>query len=315
MLSDQRPHGADTAPVFGRDDLSTLALLPFATLVAWCTPERCWGYLGSALARVQRSKAVRLQNQMQTLVGQHRLAMPIEVAAAAYLANRPLPKLQTLRLHAPHGREPRVRLVGREHIERALAHGRGAILWIAPFLFGSLVSKLALHQAGFAVSHLSRHQHGFSKSSFGARFLNPLRTRIESRYVERIVIGPGGSATGPILQLQRRLARNGLVSIMVGAQGAHVLPAPIFEGAVNVATGVPKLMLRSGASLLPVFAIGSGPSAFVTRVDPPIRAPEGLPEAAAVTAVIEELGRRMERYLVRWPDQFTWGDLAPRAPG
>lgn len=306
-------HRAAAAPLFGRDDLSTLALLPFGTLIAWCTPARCWRYFGSTLARLHPSRATRLRGQIRALVGQHRLETPVDVAAEAYLANLPLPKLLTLRLLASHGWLPRVRLEGREHVERALANGRGAILWTAPFLFASLVSKIAFHQSGLTVANLSRHGHGFSGSRFGARFLNPLRTRVESRYVERIVIGPDGSVKGPMIELRRRLAQNGLISIMVGAQGSQVLPAPVFDGVVNVATGVPKLMLRSGASILPVFAIRSTSSEFVTFIDPPIRAPEGLPQAAVVSAVIEELGRRLERYIVRWPDQFTWSNLHPPA--
>jgi lauroyl/myristoyl acyltransferase len=316
MLAGQPAHGPDEAaavPLFSRDDLSTLALLPFGILVAWCTPERSWRYFGGTLAHLQRPRVARLRGRIRAVVGQRRLAMPIDVAAAAYLANLPLPKLLTLRLHAPRSPQLRVRLEGREHVERALAAGHGAILWIAPFLFGSLLSKIAFHQSGFAVSHLSRHGHGFSSSRFGARFLNPLRTAIESRYVERIVIGPDGSATRPVMELQRRLARNGLVSIMVGAEGSHVLPAPVFDGVVNVATGVPRLMLRSGASLLPVFAIRSAASEFVTFVAPPIRAPGGLSQASAVSAVIEELGRRLEQSIARWPDQFTWDAALPRA--
>ena len=309
----QRPLEDAAVPLFGLADLSTLALLPFGLLVAWGTPERSWRYFGSALARLHPFRAAQLRGQIRALVGAHRLAVPIEGVAEAYLAKLPLPKLLTLRLSAPHGWRPTVRLEGREHIERALADGRGAILWTAPFLFASLGSKMAFHQSGFRVANLQRHWHGFSRSWFGARFLNPLRTRIESRYVERIVIGPDGSVTGPMMEIERRLAGNGLVSIMVGAQGRHVVPAPVFEGAVTVATGVPKLMLRSGTSILPVFAIGTSASEFVTFVDPPIRAPEGLPQPAVVTAVIEELGRRMEAYVARWPDQFTWSNLMPRS--
>jgi lauroyl/myristoyl acyltransferase len=310
-------HGTDAriaAPLFSRDDLSTLALLPFGVLVAWCSPEPCWRYVAQGLARLRHSQATCLRRHIRAVVGPRRLDMPIDVVAEAYLANLPLPKLQTLRLNAPHGWRPRIRLEGREHIEHALADGRGAILWVAPFLFASLVSKIALHQSGFAVANLQRHSHGFSKSRFGVRFLNPLRTRIEGRYVELVVIGPDGSVEGPMKELQHRLAQNGLVWILVGAKGSQVLSAPVFDGLLRVATGVPKLMLRSGATVLPVFAVRSGPSEFVTFVDPPIRAPESLAQPAIATAMIEELGRRLERNIARWPDQFTWSNLIPRSP-
>ena len=53
-----------------------------------------------------------------------------------------------------------------------------------------LVSKMALHRAGYGLVHLSRSEHGYSSTIFGMRCLNPLRSRIESRYLaERVVIG------------------------------------------------------------------------------------------------------------------------------
>ena len=46
-------------------------------------------------------------------------------------------------------------------------------------------------------AHLSRYSHGYSPTRLGARWLNPVRTGVEARYLaERIVVGPEGSTVG-----------------------------------------------------------------------------------------------------------------------
>ena len=107
----------------------------------------------------------------------------------------------------PGGWSPQITVTGTEHLHVALAAGRGAVLWVAPFVFAPLVAKRGLHQAGFSVHHLSRPSHGFSSTRLGMAVLNPIRTRIEDRYLaERITIPRSGETTAAIRTLARRLA-------------------------------------------------------------------------------------------------------------
>ncbi|MDH3715737.1 MAG: hypothetical protein OET44_18020, partial [Gammaproteobacteria bacterium] len=77
--------------------------------------------------------------------------------------------------------QPDIGLTGREHIDNALAAGRGAILWVSPFAFSDLIVKIALSQGGYDIDHLSRPEHGFSVTKAGIATLNRMRTSIEDR--------------------------------------------------------------------------------------------------------------------------------------
>ena len=55
-----------------------------------------------------------------------------------YLGNVRLAKLLVLHARRPCGWQPRLRLQGQEHLQRALVAGHGAVLWVAPFIFAPL---------------------------------------------------------------------------------------------------------------------------------------------------------------------------------
>jgi hypothetical protein len=52
--------------------------------------------------------------------------------------------VQILRELCPARWTPRLALDGADHVDRALAQGRGAVLWVAHFCFNALASKMAL---------------------------------------------------------------------------------------------------------------------------------------------------------------------------
>lgn len=66
---------------------------------------------------------------------------------------------------------------------------------MAPTVHQWLLTKRTLAEAGYAVHHLSSYIHGFSiRSRLGEALLNPIRTRVEDRYLaERVRIGAGGN--------------------------------------------------------------------------------------------------------------------------
>ena len=212
-----------------------------------------------------------------------------------------------MRGYTPWRWRPHIELVGRHHLEAALERGHGAILWVAPFVFSSLVTKMALHEAGYAVSHLTRVSHGYSGSRFGMRVLNPLRSRIEERFLaKRVVIGADGSVAGPLKHLTNRLRANGVVSITIGAVGAKPCRCACLNGWFGIASGAPNLMVRTGAALLPVFTVKTGERHFTTTIESPLEAPGGADRDKIFEAVTRRCAEQLERYLVRWPDQFAW---------
>jgi lauroyl/myristoyl acyltransferase len=191
-----------------------------------------------------------------------------------------------------------------EHLTAALGQGRGAILWDSHFQFAAVVTKMAMRRAGIDLHHLSHPRHGFSDSRFGMRFLNPLRTRCEGRYVaERVVL----SLDGPVAAMRtllKRLRGNAVVSIVVRGSGLHPCPAPFFDGRLAVATGAPDLAHRSGAALLPVFTVRQG-GRYVVAIESPLAIDVAAERHAAAAAAAAEYARRLEPHVAAHPGQWA----------
>lgn len=230
--------------------------------------------------------------------------------ARACLANLNVERLQLLRCYRPGGWRPVIRLEGRDHVDAALAAGCGAILWVAPFIFCYLVSKMAFHALGYRVSHLSRYAHNFSGTRFGALVLNPLRIRVENRYLtERMVIDPNDliGSERPIDVLADCLKRNGLVSIMATDTGGRSYVVPFFESTMSIASGPPWLAAKTSAALLPVFTIREPGGEFVVRVLPPLdTTARDAGQDDVPLGMTLAYGRLLESHVARHPAQFNW---------
>src|SRR5262245_36625452 len=77
--------------------------------------------------------------------------------------------LSMMRLAADSSHQQRARAVrvdGQEHLEAALARGRGAILWEIPFGDPTL-GKIALRQRGFSLVQVRGPWHGGARTWFG----------------------------------------------------------------------------------------------------------------------------------------------------
>lgn len=306
---------ASAVPRAHRRDLFLLGYLPAMTLIAWLLPEASWPSICAAATRM--SGAVRRKRRLDAphiegLLAGRASAADADRIAAGVAAHYHETRLQTLRCHRFGSWRPRITLVGGEHVREALEAGKGGILWVAPFVFGDLVTKMAFHRAGFRVTHLSRPGHGVSGSSLGMRFLNPLWTTAERRYLaERLVMTPDASA-GVLRELVRRVRENQLISITISAQGQRRHSAPFFHGARAVAGGAPTLAHRSGAALLPVFTVRNADGSFGTTVEPPLRTPPDPDTEMAVRHLVTQVLRLLESYVARWPDQY--GGWSPSCP-
>ncbi|MGH8729107.1 MAG: hypothetical protein ACREV9_13370 [Burkholderiales bacterium] len=300
-------------PLFNRGDLFLLGYLPALALAAWVVPESLWHGFSLALARIQAFLLGGIAAQgrhIAVLVGEQASVADAERISTMLTANAHHARLQILRSHRFGHWEPRTKLVGSEHIERALREGKGAILWVAPFVFTDLMTKLTLHRHGFKVAHLTSYEHGFSKTRWGSLILNPIWTSIERRYIaEHVMLAPG--KTGVLSDLARRVHENQLVVIYAVAEaGQRTSAAPFFNGMLHLAGGAPVLARRTGAPLLPVFTIRDEEGTFVTTIESPMRAPTDLDTDAAVQHLVARWAVRLEPYVSRAPDQYVCWYLA-----
>ena len=226
---EERPSPASRAvahevPYLSVADLTAVGQIGLGFATAWTLPERYWNGLTRAIARArlraQPGWAAAQRRYLRRWVGEGDIGMSFDALLEAYLANRRVSKLQAFRCRHPAGWNPRTALEGRAFLDEALARGRGAILWVAPFVFGPLLTKMALYRAGHTCSHLSRYSHGFSQSRLGAQLLNPVRADVEERFLaERVVIGRDGSVHAAMRRLTARLHANGVVSVNGGRTG------------------------------------------------------------------------------------------------
>ncbi len=294
-------------------DIFLVGYLPAMALLAWCLPQASWRRLCAASVPlsggVHRRRRAEQRQHITDLLAGRPLARDADRITAGLVANHHHARLQILRSHRPGSWQPCIILSGREHVEQALRAGRGGILWVAPFVFSDLVTKMAFYQAGFSVSHLSRTEHGFSPSRFGTRVLNPIWTSIERRYVvERFVIS-GEESVGALRRVIRRVRENQLVSITISSQGQRTHTAPFLNGRLQVAEGAPALACRTGAALLPVFTVHTAEGAFVTTVEAPLQVAPDLEREAVVQSLVAQCAMLLESYTLRWPDQYGGWEL------
>ena len=315
------PPGGDAArvPLIGRWDVPLGVFLAAMTAIAWCLPETHWRGVASGVERLlwwvrrdPRGDRRGTLEMIERLIADSTVAAGAEEILRGYSVHSHLAKLQLLRCYRPGGWRPRVQLVGDDRLRRALDSGRGAILWVLPTATSDLVTKMALHRAGFRVSHLSRYTHGFSTTHFGHRVLNPVRTIIERRFLaERLEMGPAGpfvrGADGPeraMDAMASRLDAGRVVSItVINAQARKSRTMPLLNGWLPVGDGAIRLARRTGAALFPVVTIMREDDGFVTTIEPALEVPPaggGAVDAdEAAKAILGAFGRVLEGHIPR----------------
>jgi len=288
-------------------DIAMSGRVAAAGIVAIALPERFWAPLTRAIARTaiwlpSRWKRRELAELARRLGGQDK-SIYLEVLTDRIALGHES-RLLGLREYRPGLRKHRVRLSGAEYINEGLAAGNGVVLWVAPFVFGSLVTKIALSQGGFRVSHLSRPSHGFAESGFGVRYLNPLWTRVEERYVrERIVLVPG-QETRALRKLRSRLAENQVVSISVGDEGVQTTTVPFLAAHLRLATGPITLAAAAGASLIPAFAVRDGTGTLCVELGPPLEVAGERDRQMRLLGVSKRYAERLAPYVRQYPGQW-----------
>ncbi|MGH6891444.1 MAG: lysophospholipid acyltransferase family protein, partial [Dongiaceae bacterium] len=214
-------------------------------------------------------------------------------------------RMQDLRGWRPGGWRPRMSLEGEEHLRGALAAGRGAVLWVAPFVFNSGPTKIAFHERGYRVSHLSSPKHGYSETRFGVDYLNRIRCIPEDRHLEQRIMFDRNAPSTAMRRMMRALKAGEVVSIVaVSTEGSDMIKAPIFGGWLPVAVGAPRLAALTGAPLLPVFTVRDPKAGFRIVVEAPIEIAFDRTTDERCIAAATEFLRRSEPWARKFPGQW-----------
>jgi lauroyl/myristoyl acyltransferase len=303
-------------PAWQVSDLGTAASLALLLAPAWILPERWWaplcrGWIGlSALSggRAIRNtaKIVRKALGQSDVPGSEAIIRDLKAAVFEM-------RLQDLRGWRPGGWHPRMVLEGEEHLRNALSGGKGAILWLAPFVFNSGPTKIVLHQKGYRVSHLSSPKHGVSETQFGVRYLNRIRCIPEDRYLAQRIVFDSAAPTTAMRRMMRALKAGEVVSIVASStEGYEMVKGPVFGGQLPVAVGAPRLAALAGAPLLPVFTIRDPKIGWRIIVEAPIALASDLPSDERCIAATAAFLQRSEPWVRQFPDQWrAWSKWRP----
>jgi len=189
--------------------------------------------------------------------------------------------------------EETVSLEGGEHLDRALAEGKGAILVAGHFGNWELAATLATR--GYPLTFLVGEQHN--------TLVDGLMNRLRARFGVEIV-----PLTGSLMGVLRALRRNRIVAMLsdqdAGRSGIFVdflgLPA-------STPYGPGRIAARTGAPVVPGNAVRrpGGRHSLVFR--PPVPpAPEGASPEEAARHYTQAYTTALEDFVRRHPEQYFW---------
>jgi KDO2-lipid IV(A) lauroyltransferase len=193
----------------------------------------------------------------------------------------------------------RAKFVNREHLDRALAEGRGAVLFSAHLGNTEWAMQLPLAH-GMPLSGTVYH----TKPERLFRYTTGLRTRFGLKLI------PSDHA---VIGLFRALKRGEMICLPVDrnlSDSARELP--FFGRPALLPTGPVQVALRTGAPLVPVFVERLPDDRLHVHVEPQIEIPQTGDVEADVLAAMTKAVALMERYIARHPEQ--WLVAAPIWP-
>lgn len=186
-----------------------------------------------------------------------------------------------------------VRVAGWEHLDAALAAGRGAIM------VGVHLSSVAL--AGQVIA-----ARGYTLTSVVERVeppeLHELLVRLRAGGGVRIA--PLGADL--MQRLLAALRSNELVGLVMDRDVAGTGVTVEFFGApTELPGGAALLGLRTGAAILPAVAVRSGDNRFEGWIGPPVEAERGADVRESVARTTRRIAERLERHIGAHPEQWT----------
>ncbi len=303
----RRPRGPIARPFIQALDIWTVAWLAFVFVTTVTTPARWQWILSRSFAFISPiSRRARLGiSAISAICGLSR-HKAIETIRSLYASRI----FRDFNLVAGILRGPRqsIKFVGLEYLLRALESKHGAVLWMADFVEAGDITKIGLHSRGLPISHLSRPEHGFGGSRFAIKWLNPIRTRYENRFlVKRIMFDREHPQTAHAL-LATILERNGIVCITASQhEGVSIAETDFLSGRIRLATGAPRTAYRARCPILPVFVLRDRNEllGYSMEFEYPFNLPITAERDEAVMRAVADFVERLERYVTAYPDMWV----------
>ena len=296
--------------VLGLVVASLTALLP-ARLAYWVACRR-----GDWSFRHQSARFVIVKRSLLELFGETLSPAGAERLAREFSRAEACEAIDVMRLR--NGARPLRKLVefrGREHLEAAMAAGKGAILCSAHY--GSYASAFSLiHASGIPVTSIGRWWWNYDPNTSPAvrRFWDFAYARRLLRYRQGPNIEPWTGRLASGVQAVRTLRRNEVVTILSDApplvsDESRVVKVPFLGREATFLPGVVHLARSSGAPVLVVSVHRSADYRHqVVEISPPLSLEGELQEALARCAAVMDAAIRTNP--AQWGDWSDTGALA-----
>jgi KDO2-lipid IV(A) lauroyltransferase len=261
-------------------------LIRFTDFWAWVTFRGLWRYRRRMLANVSKALADTLSNpgERKALVWhawKNFAQTVLETSAVMHFSKERIVST--------------VQLEGEEHLQRALALGRG-VLGLSAHLGSFAMIGARLAASGYPFSVVVKHP---SDERF-AQLMNDYRAQIG---IHTISAKPRREAARGIL---RALRNNRIVLVIADEFKSGGVTVDFMGQRSSAPRGPATLALRTGAVTLPMFAIRRPDDSLILSVGTeiePIRKDDLDESVAATTALFT---RHLEAMIRRYPDQWGW---------
>lgn len=181
-----------------------------------------------------------------------------------------------------------VTVEGIEHLERALAKGKGVLLISGHIGNWERMGHWAAAR-GYPVSVVARDANDPEMNDLVLKLRETAGMKVISR----------GDAMQPIAE---RLKKNEMVGIMPD-QNSEEIFVPFFGHLCGTVKGPSVIARRYGAALIPVYYMRSGPNKYRLIIEPPLTPEEGYDKVEGLTRAINT---SLERMIRQYPDQYLW---------
>jgi KDO2-lipid IV(A) lauroyltransferase len=199
---------------------------------------------------------------------------------------------------------------GLNHLDRALAQGRGAIILASHFgSFGMLLAGLVFR--GYRLSQIFTLTPSPHHRTWGWMERAVMQAKVRCWPRDRIELAfwrPGVY----LRPLYRQLRAGGVVVLYSdGARGRQFTRVPFLGCSLALSVGPFKIAARAQVPLIPAFIVRQADDRHRLLLEPPITLSDDAP--ASLQRGAEQYAAQLARYVVAYPDHwFTWARLRCR---
>jgi phosphatidylinositol dimannoside acyltransferase len=198
-------------------------------------------------------------------------------------------------------------LQGQEHLDAALAYGRGVMILLSHLGANQMIMP-ALGFRGYCINQVSRAAQA-ENDEYQGRHLSPFFRKIiqlQRSYEESLPARHIDVASG-LRQIFRKLKANEIVAVAGdGRYGTEWVPHTFLGRPATFSPGPWLIAHRTGALLLPIFVLRPKSGCrYQVRIEAPLALPSAADEKTFLQGGLDAYVHLLETYFYQYPWQYT----------